>query len=449
MRAPVLSLLLLLLAPATQAQNPAPPPNIVILLADDLGYADLSLHGSSQIKTPHLDGLARAGVRCTQAYAADSICGPSRAGLLTGRYPQRFGFESNVYKNRAGAQRARYRGQGLPLDERTLAELLLAADYDTALVGKWHLGWSERFHPDQHGFEHFYGFLAGSRAYFPRPGAPPDEHLLAGREPVDETFEYLTDELARDAARFIDGHAESPFLLVLSFSAVHGPMQAPEERLASHAGIEPVRRRKLVAMTEAMDDAVGTVLAALEHNHLTARTLVVFTSDHGGSSKNAADNSPLRGGKGDFLEGGLRVPLFLKWPERIRAGSTFDAPVSLLDLVPTALAAAEVVPARTIDWDGVNLLPHLSGAAATPPHQTLFWRRLGQAAIRDGSWKLILGEDGTNPALYDLSTDPNEAANLAASHPERVKALTGQHAAWSATLRTPLWRKYKDGDEGD
>ncbi|MDA1263908.1 MAG: sulfatase-like hydrolase/transferase [Planctomycetota bacterium] len=438
------ALLLVCFASLLSAQEDAPRPNIILFVADDLGYADLSLHGSDQVATPHIDTLAAGGLRCSRAYAASAICGPSRAGLLTGCYPQRFGFESNVYKSRPNLPRGQFQFQGLPARVQTLPESLRAAGYHTALVGKWHLGWGEAAHPMEHGFDHFHGFLAGSRAYWPKPEAKPDEALQIDGELVAEEFTYLTDELGAVAARYVSASKkDEPFFLVLAFSAVHGPMQAPEERLAAHAEVEPLRRRRYVAMAEAMDDAVGRVLAAIDERGIAQQTLVIFTSDHGGSEENTADNGDLRGGKGLAYEGGVRVPLFARWPGTITPGTKLDGVVSLLDLAPTALGlAGGAIP----DLDGIDLGPWLRGTEASLPSRDLYWRRQGSGALLEDHWKLVLPVSG-DAELYDLRADPGEASNVAAEHTERLAALSARHATWSATLRKPLWGRYKDDDE--
>lgn len=417
---------------------PPRPPNVVLILADDVGFGDLSLHGSEICATPGIDSIARDGVRFTQAYACSSICGPSRAGLLTGRYQQRYGFEYNV-PNTANL------GVGLAETEITLADRFGELGYHTACIGKWHLGQGPRFHPLSRGFDHFYGFLGGARRYVPHADGDVDQRLQLGREDAPEDFEYLTDELGAAAARYVEEHREEPFFLFVSFSAVHVPLQAPDELLAELESIEDPRLRKLAAMTIALDRAVGAVLAAVDRHGLRDDTLVVFASDNGGSEKAAACNGPLRGFKGSPYEGGVRVPLLVRWPGKVPAGAAFDEPVSLLDVAPTLVAAAGGGAPEGLD--GVDLLPFASGGRSGAPHaEGLFWRRGGDWAVRHGRWKLVADAEG-EPELYDLSGDAGETTDVAAAHPDVVADLRRRFEEWAAPMARPRWRKFLHDDE--
>ncbi len=419
---------------------------MVLILADDLGYADLSVHGSRDIATPHLDSLAKHGVRCTSGYVSGPYCSPTRAGLLTGRYQQRFGHEFNPALLAQGGT-----GQGLPTSEKTLADHLNAAGYATGLVGKWHLGEEDKFHPLHRGFTEFFGFLPGSHSYTESDDKTRGP-IYRNRQRV-ELDGYLTDVLAREANAFIDRHKAKPFFLYLAFNAVHTPMQAPEARLKAFAHVKDATRQTYLAMLAALDDAVGQVLAKLRAAGLEENTLVFFLSDNGGPSAkkfapNASSNVPLRGSKGDTWEGGIRVPFLVQWKGKLPAGKTYEHPVIQLDIATTALAAAGI-PAQA-EWklDGVNLLPFLSGKEAGPPHAALYWRFGEQMAIRAGDWKLVrpdyspdtpFGKVAQKPMLFNLAQDVGEQNDLTAKHPEKVRELQAKWQAWSASLAKPAW----------
>ncbi|WZO97125.1 sulfatase-like hydrolase/transferase [Isosphaeraceae bacterium EP7] len=426
----------------------AKTPNIVLIVADDLGYSDLGFQAGQEIPTPHIDALAAGGVRCSNGYVTGPYCSPTRAGLLTGRYQQRFGHEFNP----SGPT------SGLPTSEVTIADRLTKAGYATALIGKWHLGGAPKFHPLKRGFGEFYGFLGGAHPYQPGEGAP----IFRGEEVVKET-EYLTDAIGREAAAFLDRQAsgEKPFFLEITFNAVHTPMQATAEREAKFASISNPRRRAYAAMLSAMDDAVGRVMAKLREKGLEENTLVIFFSDNGGPTMggttiNGSINTPLRGSKRTTLEGGVRVPFVWSWKGVLPAGKVYDKPLVQLDVLPTALALAgvEVSP----DWklDGVDVLPFLKGDREGTPHEVLFWRLGEQTAIRRGDWKLVrydrnvdarAGEPVTKGAravvteakLYNLSEDIGETLDLSAQRPDLVKSLDAEWKAWSNTLAEPLW----------
>jgi len=410
--------------------TPARPPNVVVIVSDDAGWADFSFQGSEQVPTPHLDALAARGVRFTSGYVTAAVCSPSRAGLLTGRYQQRFGHETNIPP--------RYSEEnGLPTDEVLLSDLLREQGYRTIALGKWHLGYAPRFHPLSRGFDAYWGFLQGARSYRPIEGTRLNR-LLRDREPAPETFEYMTDALADEAAACIEAHRERPFFLYLAFNAVHTPMHADPAVLEEVADITPPRRQKLVAMTISLDRAVGRVLDALREHGLEQDTLVVFVNDNGGATNNASRNDPLRGTKGTPFEGGHRVPFLMSWPARLPRGVDYDLPVSTLDVLPTALAAAGREGGTPKPLDGVDLLPLLTGATDGRPHDVLFWRLKDDRAVRDGDWKLVVRGD-RDPMLFDLAADPSEARDLAREQPERVAALRSKLAAWEAELAEPRW----------
>jgi arylsulfatase A-like enzyme len=435
------------LSPARlQGDEPAPGarrPNIVVLLADDLGYADLGFQGCSDIPTPNLDALAAGGVRCTNGYVSGPYCSPTRAGLMTGRYQERFGHEFNPGGRRDDP------AVGLPLSETTMADRLRAAGYKTGLVGKWHLGEARKFRPLERGFDEFFGFLGGAHSYFP---ARDVRSIYRGRQVVDER-EYLTDALGREAVAFIDRHKREPFFLYLAFNAVHTPMHATDARLQRFAGIADERRRTYAAMTVAMDEAVGRVLDTLRTAGLEDNTLMFFFSDNGGPTMrgttiNGSSNAPLHGSKRTTLEGGVRIPFVASWKGKLPAGKTYDQPIIQLDILPTALAAAGVEVQPEWKLDGVNLLPYLTGASDAQPHETLNWRFGEQMALRKGDWKLVRydptadgmpGKEATSAKLYDLAHDIGEEHDLASAEPDRVKELTAIWDAWNGQLARPLW----------
>ncbi len=403
-------------------------PNIVLILADDLGYADLGIHGCNDIPTPNIDALANGGVRCTNAYVSGPYCSPTRAGLLTGRYQQRFGHEFNP--GPPSPQNAEF---GLSLAEKTLADHLKSAGYATGMVGKWHLGSGAKFHPLERGFQEYYGFLGGNHSYIKAGGS-----ILRGREPVDEK-EYLTDALAREATAFIDRHRQAPFFLYLTFNAVHTPMEATSKYLDRFASIADEKRRTYAAMLSAMDDAIGAVQKKLAADKLDDNTLIFFVSDNGGPPVNSSSNGALRGHKTSTWEGGIRVPMFVQWKGHLPAGKVYDQPVIQLDFLPTALAAAGVEVPSAAKLDGVNLLPYLDGQQTGAPHENLYWRFGQQMALRSGDWKLVKAVGAMQPQLYNLADDLSEKNDLTANEPQRVQAMQAMWDQWNAQLAKPTW----------
>ncbi len=436
----IFALLLLACCMSMPAQGQAP--NIVLIFLDDAGYADFGFHGSTEAQTPHLDRLAAQGVRFTQAYVSASVCGPSRAGLLTGRYQQRFGYyEVNVPGIMSPNGKLVGDDMGLPLDQTTIADALGDLGYRTMAIGKWHLGNAPRYHPLERGFDEFFGFQAGDRPYFARENLTASERLQRGREEVPEPKAYLTDVFADEAAAFIERNAgKQPFFLYLALNAPHAPMQAIEADLARFAHVSDRKRRTYLAMLYAADRAVGRVLEALEKSGAASNTLVVFSNDNGGpNDENAAVNTPLAGVKGTALEGGIRIPTLMRWPAGSwRTGSLYDAPIILLDLFPTFIAAAGGRPETYPLLDGVNLLPYLQGRLTGRPHDILYWLNNQGAAIRAGDWKLLRFPD--RPAqLFDLSVDPEERHDRASNQPELVRLLYGMLFNWELHNVRPLW----------
>ena len=427
--------LLLLFAAALGA---AERPNILLIVGDDMGYADVGFHGCKDIPTPHLDALAAAGVRCTNGYVTGPYCSPTRAGLLTGRQQNRFGHEYNP----GGVN-------GLPLTEGILPERLAKAGYATGMVGKWHLGSLPPQTPPSRGFAEFFGFLGGAHSYFNAGG------IVRGNQPVKE-MDYTTDAFGREAAAFVRAHADKPWFLYLAFNAVHTPMDATDARLAKFAGIPDKKRRTYAAMMSALDDNVGRVRQALQDSGQAGRTLVFFISDNGGptmngTTTNGSVNLPLRGSKRTTLEGGVRVPFLVAWPDRIKP-AVYDLPVVQLDLHATALAAAGVAPLAEWKLEGVDLLPYFAGTAKAAPHEALYWRFGEQMAIRQGDWKLVrydtnadsnAGRGKKQPTssakLYNLSSDIHEDKDLSAEMPEKAKELQARWDEWNKANVKPLW----------
>lgn len=428
-----LTLLILFATPTTPATaRPATDrPNILLILADDLGYGDVGFHGVSDFKTPHLDALAKSGVICTSGYASHSFCSPTRAGLLTGRYQSRFGYEANPDWTT---------DEGLPVDQITLPQILKPVGYTSALIGKWHLGLQPQFHPLRRGFDHFYGFLGGGHDYFEAQlqGKPKREYVI----PLEHNGQkiginnYITDDLTSAAVNFITQHNDNPFFLFLSYNAPHGPLQAPQHYLDRVSSIKDKRRQTYAAMITAVDDGVGRVITQLKNQNLLDNTLIFFFSDNGGPPwANASSNAPLRGVKGLVYEGGIHVPFVVSWQNQLPAQTTYDQPVVSFDVFATAaaLAGAELPDDRVID--SVNLVPYLKGQRNDAPHQSLYWRQGEgfQLAVRIGDHKL-LRLAGREPELYNLSTDLSESEDIAQSRSNITQRLDQAAQTWQAQL---------------
>jgi len=421
-----------LFAPAQAAQK-AERTNVIVIVADDLGYAGVGCYGCKDIPTPHIDSLAKNGVRCTNGYVSCPVCSPTRAGLMTGRYQQRFGHEFNP-----GPAAKAPDNFGLPLTEKTLADWLKQGGLATGMVGKWHLGYTEKYHPLSRGFDEFFGFLGGAHSFIDSQ-ADKENPILRGRKPVEEK-EYLTDAFTREAVAFIDRHKREPFFLYLTYNAVHAPMQAAEKYLKRFEKIEDKDRRTHAAMLAAMDDGIGAVLDKLRKEQLEANTLIFFISDNGGPTRvNTSSNDPLRSFKGQVYEGGIRVPFIVQWKGHLPAGKVYEPPVIALDILPTAVSAVGVKMPAEAKLDGVDLLPHLVGKQEMkPPHSHLFWRFGERSAVRKGNWKLVK-TDAEPVQLFDLAADVGETKNLAEQKPELVKELAAALKEGDAQLAKPLW----------
>jgi arylsulfatase A-like enzyme len=412
---------------------PAQRPNILFIMADDLGYADLSCYGRPDFRTPNIDKLAEQGMRFTQAYANSAVCSATRTALITGRYQYRLpaGLEEPISS----------RDVGLPPSLPTLPSLLRDAGYETALVGKWHLGPLPKFGPLQSGYRHFWGYRGGAVDYFTH-GLAGRADLWDGDTPVHEVG-YLTDLLGAHAVTALGdfARAQKPFLLSLHFSAPHWPWEGPGNKAESDriAGGKDVHvfmdydggsQAIYAAMVERMDQQVGHVLDTLDRLDLADNTIVVFTSDNGG--ERFADTWPFTGRKTELLEGGIRIPAIVRWPGHVRPGTTSEAQIISMDWMPTFLAAAGTRPDSRYPLDGIDISPALAGGRLS--ERTLYWRykHLAQRACRRGDWKYLKIAD--NEFLFDVAADPLERANLKAREPQRFAELKNAWQTWNATM---------------
>lgn len=429
-----------------QAQRTsAPKPNILLIIADDLGYADIGANGCQDVPTPNIDSIAKHGVRFTDGYVSGPYCSPTRAGPMTGRYQQRFGHEFNP-----GPAEHANADFGLPLSETTMADRLKAAGYATGMVGKWHLGYQPQFHPLRRGFDEYFGFLGGAHSYLENG----DVHnpVVRGTEPVP-AVSYLTEMFGDEAVAFIERHKAQPWFLYLPFNADHAPMHAKESYLAKFAHIKDPLRQKFAAMHAALDDQIGRVLETVRKHKLEENTLILFVSDNGGpTANNGSRNTPLRGFKAQTWEGGIRVPMLAQWKGKLSAGKVYAQPVIQLDFLPTVLAAAGIAAKAEWKLDGVNLLPYLTGKQTGAPHTALYWRFGPQIAIRMGDWKLVKGrQDIPQPGearvkastegahLYNLANDIGEQNDLATKEPAKFKQLAAAWDQWNAELIEAKW----------
>lgn len=402
-------------------------PNILMIILDDAGYNDFGFMGSKEISTPSIDSLARKGIILTDGHVSASVSGPSRAGILTGRYQQRNGYECNLEGE-----------HGLGLKEQTIADLFAQNGYSTACIGKWHQGDLPEYHPNRRGFDHFYGFIAGSRSYFYRPekdDRPGSSQMMQSNGKQIKFEGYLTDVLAQEASRYIreKSQAKKPFMLYLAFNAVHTPMEAKKSDLAAFAG-HP--RQKLAAMTQALDRGIGQVIQTLQTTQQLDNTLIFFVSDNGGAHNNQSSNFPLKGFKGNKFEGGHRVPYFIVYGDRLKG--KYEGLCSSLDMLPTAAAAAGIATDNLANpLDGVNLLPYLTKEKQETPHEVLYWRKDEMAAIRMGDYKLIRVK-GVGERLYNLRSNPQETIDLCTQEPKRYQTMMATLKEWEKGLVNPL-----------
>jgi len=423
-------------------------PNLIVIMADDLGYSDVGFNGCKDIPTPNIDSIASNGVRCTNGYVSYSVCGPSRAGFITGRYQQRFGFERNPqYKPNDP-------DMGLTRKEKTIAELLAPVGYHSGIIGKWHLGaHAPTSHPMKRGFNEFYGHLGGGHKYMPEDLMIKDSAKARGEAESYRTWilknhtpvpprKYLTDEFSGEAVSFLERNQDKPFFLFLSYNAPHTPLQATTKYLDRFSHIKDPKRKIYAAMVSAVDDGVGLLLKSLSEQKLEEKTIVAFLSDNGGPiTKNASSNTPLRGAKGDVWEGGHRVPFALQWKGTLPAGKIYDHPVSSLDFAATMadLSGAKVDKAKPLD--GVNLIPYLKGENTELPHEALYLRKFDQQrySVRKGKYKLVIPFLNGKPQLYDLEEDIGETSDLALVKPKILSELDALRREWSAQLIEPTF----------
>ncbi|ACU03007.1 sulfatase [Pedobacter heparinus] len=420
----------------------AAKPNVIVIVSDDAGYVDFGCYGGKQIPTPNIDAIAKQGTRFTDAYVSASVCAPSRAGILTGRYQQRFGFEHNT--SNVLAPGYKITDVGMDPSEQTIGNEMQANGYKTIAIGKWHQGDEPKHFPLNRGFNEFYGFTGGHRDFFAYKGKRTNEHALYNNKEIvpENEITYLTDMFTDKATSFITANKDKPFFMYLSYNAVHTPMNAKKDLMERYASIADTGRRAYAAMMTSLDDGIGKVMATLKANQLDKNTLIIFINDNGGATVNSSDNGPLRGMKGSKWEGGIRVAMMMKWPGHIAANKTDSRPVSSLDILPTAIGAGKGKQKGTKKLDGVNLLPYLSAGNKKTPHEALYWRRGVAAAMREGNWKLIRVKESPtvqNVLLFDLSKDLSETKNLSEKYPAKVKELLVKLAEWEKGLDQPHW----------
>ncbi|TYA92135.1 sulfatase-like hydrolase/transferase [Seonamhaeicola marinus] len=426
-------------------------PNILLILCDDLGYADVGFNGSKDITTPNLDALASKGTIFNEAYVAHPFCGPSRASLLTGRYAHKIGSQFNLPTE--GDE-----SKGIDVNETYISKVLQQAGYYTGVMGKWHLGYQTEFHPNTRGFDDFYGFLGGGHNYFPEQFKAaykrqkdsgrkfiwdylrPLEHN--GKE-VDET-EYITDALSRETIRFIDeaSKKEKPFFTYLSYNAPHTPLEAKEEDLERFKHIEDKKRKTYAAMVYAVDRGVGKIVEKLKETGQYDNTLIIFFSDNGGKVKAGANNFPLTDGKGSAHEGGFRVPMFFHWPNVVPSGKTFSHPVSALDMYPTLAALGNAAIPEGKLLDGKNIWKDFLNNKNPRKDEALFIMRhrkgFSDVAVRKNEWKALKVYQ-KKWKLFNIEKDLSEKQDLSTKHPEVLKNLIAEGQEWSKTHVEPLW----------
>ncbi|WP_020583106.1 sulfatase family protein [Endozoicomonas elysicola] len=432
---------------ATAAINTPGKPNIIVIFSDDQGWGDVGYHGFNDIRTPNLDYLAATGVHFTQAYSSASVCGPSRAGMLTGVYQQRFGIYGNFANNT------------IPREQPMMMEMLKDEGYQTAVIGKWHMGEPTGL-PNERGADYFYGFRGGSHDYFKSRSTEGGKPLLAPiyrnnepQPPIQQNRDYLTTRFTDEAVSFIERSADEPFFLYLAYNAVHHPWQAPAHYIDKVKDLPAGEERKhFAAMTLAMDEGIGDVLTALKSQEIDQNTVIFFMSDNGSPSGQGfaqprrktrgqttmSSPGPFNGFKGDTYEGGIRVPFIMHWSGTLEGGKAYSHMVSSLDIMPTISGILDIKPQGGMPYDGVNLIPYLNGEKADhqTPHSTLYWRRDNDYAIRDGQWKLAWNDDNGPKTiqLFDIEKDPGEYHDLVEQHPEIAQSLQNKFDHWEATL---------------
>lgn len=407
--------------------NAADKPNLVIFYADDLGWGETGCQGNKDIPTPNIDSIAANGIRFTQGYVAATYCSPSRAGLMTGRYPTRFGHEFNSVANVTG----------LHLQETTLADRLKGLGYATACVGKWHLGNKPEYRPTRRGFDEFFGTLANTPFFHPTNFV--DSRISNDVRAVTDDSFYTTDAYSDRAIDWLEKNRSQPKFLYLPFNAQHAPLQAPQKYLDRFPNIKAENRKLFAAMMSGMDDAIGRVMAKIREFGQEDNTIYFFIGDNGGPTQSTtSQNGGLRGFKMTTYEGGPRVPFLAQWKAKFPAGKTYDFPVMNLDVLPTVVTAAGGKIEPTWKLDGVDLLPYMTGTNKARPHETMYWRYGPQWAVRHGDMKLVVARGGSDrPELYNLADDVAESKDLASAQPEKAKQLLALYAAWNPEQAEP------------
>jgi arylsulfatase A-like enzyme len=423
---PLLIILLLLSLPVCAQKKP----NIIYMMADDMGYADLSCYGQKKYSTPHLDHLASEGVKFMNAYAAAPVCTPTRVAFYTGRYPART--EVGLYEPIAEGKKDS--SVGLPLTVPTIATILRKAGYSTYLVGKWHLGYTRELSPVQHGFDYFFGFHAGAMDYISH------SHDLYENETAINKEGYATDLFADKSIELIRGPHSKPYFLALMFSAPHWPWQAPGSE-AYPEGIQNWTKggspQIYAAIMKNLDDAVGRIVQAVDDSKEAKNTVIIFTSDNGG--ERYSDNHPFKGGKMEVWEGGIREPAFIRWPGKIKQNSISNQVVTTMDWTASIISLAGAQADKNYPLDGENIMPVILGTAKEKD-RTLFWRvyqRKQQKAVRDGNWKYLNDKDSAE-YVFDLAKDPTESTNLAATQPGVLQRLRTKMANWEKRMLKPI-----------
>jgi arylsulfatase A-like enzyme len=399
-------------------------PNVIVIMADDLGYNDLGFQGSKHIMSPNLDKLAAGGTIFTDAHVAASVCSPSRAGFITGRYQQRFGHEANCPSPE----------HGMDVNERTMGQAFQGLGYKTTILGKWHLGDSEDRYPNKRGFDYFWGLREGSRDYWwnPKKSDKPGNPKAIEENGKQVNFEgYLSDRLGDQAIQYIEQNKANPFFMFLSFTAPHAPLQAKKEDL------KLCNNDPYAALIYNMDQNIGRVIKSLENCKIRENTMIWFLSDNGGVAKQAS-NKPLKASKGMKFDGGHRVPFILNWPGHVPSGKVYKGLTSSMDIFPTSFVASGGTLFTDRPLDGVDIMPHIIGKTDKAPHKTLFWRRLSAAAVRVGEWKLIR-VNKVGSALYNIKDDISESKNLAKEMPEKVEHLEAALKNWEKEMIAPQW----------
>lgn len=417
---------------ALVTDNESSKPNIIVIVVDDAGYVDFGFMGSKDLETPNLDNLAKNGVIFSDAHVTASVCAPSRAGLLTGKYQQRFGFEAN------GTGHGDSGDIGLSDDVITMGTIFKQNNYKTIAIGKWHLGGTPSDHPNQRGFDEFYGFLAGGRSYFPMKN-PSKEHMLQQNGQRVHFDGYLTDVLGERSVHFVEENKDRPFFMYLAYNAVHTPMEAKTADLEKYKNHH---RQDLAAMTWSLDENIGKLQNKLKELQLIENTLIYFLSDNGGAHNNSSENGILKGWKGNKFEGGHRVPFLVSWPAKIKPNQKFDGLTSSLDIFSTSLAAANIKKEDDLVLDGVNLLPYLIHEKSGNPHKELYWRKLEESAARFGDYKMVKLK-GFGATIYNLSNDLGELNDLSKKDTSVLKKMKTKFSTWESKMTFPLWREGK------